>query len=148
MNTDRIHYLLNHLKAIALLRAKEALSALYEQPYEELSQKEKGEYRNKFLGLRSKFFPIIQIENNLISLSRNNRLCISVYRSLDARNILLRDMEGGEPLDQKLKQYKESIERIFDESGNETNIDFYVQKVHASKYCSYYWLSVKQSEVK
>ncbi len=146
MNTNLTSEVLKYLKATASIRAREALFIPYN--YAELPEDEKKNYVKELADLEKKFFSVIQLEYNLRGLSVRHRLCISIIDSLDARTILLRDMVGGEPLDQKLERYKKKIGSILDESGNETNIDFDVQKVHASKYCSYYWLSVKQSEVK
>lgn len=138
MNTNFNVEVLTHLKAMACIRASWALSV----PHDHDELLENGFLVTELENLKKKFFSVIQLEYNLRDLSTKHRLCISVIDSLDARNILLRDMVGGEPLDQKLKQYKEEIGRILDESGNETYINFGVQKVHASKYCSYYYLSV------
>ncbi len=122
MNTNLTSEVLKHLKAMAYIRAREALFIPYN--YAELPEDEKKNYVKELADLEKKFFSVIQLEYNLRGLSAKHRLCISVIDSLDARNILLRDMVGGEPLDQKLKQHKEKIERILDESGNETNYRF------------------------
>ena len=138
MNTNLNVEVLTHLKAMACIRAGWALSIPHD--HEELL--ENGFRVTELADLKKKFFSVIQLECNLRGLREKHCLCISVIDSLDARNILLWDMAGGEPLDHKLERYKEEIGSILDESGNEMNIDFCVQKVHESKHCSYYYLSV------